>query len=167
MTNAAHLVWDRAVSSPNRLALREGEREWTFEQLRAAITDCMTQLRQRGVARGDHVLVVLPTSAEFVVAYHALLALGATAVTVNTLSTVRELNYFLQDAECSYAIGWYESETAVTEAAAQAGLEVWILRPEAIGSTDEVLGLEDVARDDAAVLLYTSGTTGSPKGAVL
>ncbi|GAA4478191.1 long-chain fatty acid--CoA ligase [Enteractinococcus fodinae] len=167
MTNAAHLVWGHAVSSPSRLALREGEREWTFEQLRAAITDCMTQLRQRGVGRGDHVLVVLPTSAEFVIAYHALLALGATAVTVNTLSTVRELNYFLADAECTHVIGWHESQTAVTEAAEQAGLEAWILRPEAVGSTDEVLELAEVSSDDAAVLLYTSGTTGSPKGAVL
>lgn len=167
MTNAAQLVWDHAVSSPNRLALREGEREWTFEQLRAAITECMNHLRRRGVTRGDHVLVVLPTSAEFVIAYHALLALGATAVTVNTLSTVRELNYFLKDAECTYAIGWHESQAAVTEAAEQAGLDVWILQPEVMGSSDAVLELEDVDSADAAVLLYTSGTTGSPKGAVL
>src|SRR5699024_2145329 len=120
----------------------------------------------RGVRPGDRVLVVLPTSAEFVLAYHAVLALGAVAVTVNPLCTPRELDHFVRDAGCTLALGWQEDADGVTAASQSAGIPVWLLQAGSVPSGD---GVEPatVGADDAAVLLYTSGTTGAPKGAVL
>ena len=99
MHNAARLVWGHADSGPERLALRVGDESWSFDELRRSIAWAMAELEGRGIGRGDRVLVVVPTSAEFVIAYHAILALGATAVTVNTLCAEPELAYFIEDAE--------------------------------------------------------------------
>lgn len=166
MNNAVRLIWDGAQQRPDALALREGERSWTYAQLRSGVQGAMRQLRELGIAPGDRVLVVVPTSAEFVLAYHGLLALGATAVTVNPQCTTRELTHFVQDAGCTAALGWHEDAAAVTATASEAGIDLWVLEPGAITASGEG-DPADVSSQDAAVLLYTSGTTGAPKGAVL
>ncbi|NYF97688.1 class I adenylate-forming enzyme family protein [Janibacter cremeus] len=166
MDNAVRLVWDRAEQAPDAPALREGERSWTYAELRSGVQGAMEQLHGRGIAPGDRVLVVMPTSAEFVLAYHAILALGATAVTVNPLCTARELTHFVEDAGCSTALGWHEGEAAVRATATDCGMDLWTLHPGAIATSGDGQPAEVAARD-AAVLLYTSGTTGAPKGAVL
>lgn len=166
MTNAASLIWDRAEQTPDALALREGDRSWTYAQLRSGIRGAMAQLGEHGVGPGARVLVVVPTSAEFVLTYHAVLALGATAVTVNPLCTTRELAHFVDDAGCTVALGWHEGADAVTTTAQSAGVPLWILEPGCVLPDGDAEPAE-VASDDAAVLLYTSGTTGAPKGAVL
>lgn len=167
MTNAASLVWRWADETPDALALTEADRSWTFSQLREGVRGAMEQLGERGVRPGDRVLVVVPTSAEFVLTHHALLAIGATAVTVNPLCTSRELTHFVEDAGCSMALGWHEGSAAVTATAATAGIPVWLLEPECVRTPAGAPDLAEAATDDASVLLYTSGTTGAPKGAVL
>src|SRR5699024_9695269 len=117
-----------AEQTPDALALHEGERSWTFEQLRSGVRGAMAELTARGVGPGDRVLVVLPTSAEFVLAYHAVLALGAVAVTVNPLCTSRELDHFVQDAGCTFALGWQEDAAAVTATSGSADIPVWLLQ---------------------------------------
>lgn len=167
MTNAASLVWRWADETPDALALSEADRSWTFAQLREGVRGAMEQLVERGVRPGDRVLVVVPTSAEFVLTYHALLAVGATAVTVNPLCTPRELTHFVEDAGCSMALGWHEGSAAVTETAATAGIPVWLLETGCVRAPAGAPDLAEAATDDPSVLLYTSGTTGAPKGAVL
>lgn len=167
MSNAAGLVWTWADTTPDVLALRERERTWTFAQLREGVRGAMEELTERGVRPGDRVLVVVPTSAEFVLTYHALLALGATAVTVNPLCTPRELTHFVQDAGCTFAIGWHEGAGPVTETAAVEQLPLWLLETGCVRAPEGAPDPREVGAQDAAVLLYTSGTTGAPKGAVL
>lgn len=167
MVSAVSLVWGHADATPDAPALREGDRSWTFAQLRTGVRGAMEELAERGVRPGDRVLVVAPTSAEFVLTYHALLALGATAVTVNPLCTQRELTHFVEDAGCCFVLGWHEGSDAVTATASAAALPVWLLEPGCVGEPDGAPEPADVATDDPAVLLYTSGTTGAPKGAVL
>ena len=172
MTNAVQNVWRHADAAPESLALREGERSWTYAELRACVRRAADELRQRGVGRNDRVLMVVPTSAEFVFVYHAALSLGATAVTVNPLSTAREIEYFLTDSESTLAVGDSDSEAALLVAAKTVDVPTWMLEPGAIAADpsqndDECAVYEDVRESDAAALLYTSGTTGRPKGAVL
>ncbi|WP_183544667.1 class I adenylate-forming enzyme family protein [Nocardioides albus] len=170
MTNLVGHIWRHADESPDRPGLRDGDRSWTFGQMRSRITTIATDLRERGVAIDDRVLMVLPTSAEFVFIYHALLSLGATPVTVNPLCAPREIEYFIEDAGCSLAISWDESTDAVATATTGRDLPLWVVSsgefdalPDDVPPDD----LVDVDPDHAAVLLYTSGTTGKPKGAVL
>lgn len=167
MSGTAELMWRWADTTPDAPALREGERAWTFAQLRTGIRGAMEELTRRGVRPGDRVLVVVPTSAEFVLTYHAVLALGATAVTVNPLCTQRELTHFVQDAGCTFAIGWHEGSQALTATAQECGLQTWVLEPGCVPQPEGAPDPAPVATDDPAVLLYTSGTTGAPKGAIL
>ena len=167
MDNATSFIWRWTDETPDAPALREGDRSWTFAQLRTEIRGAMEQLTEQGVGPGDRVLVVVPTSAEFVLTYHALLALGATAVTVNPLCTQRELSHFVEDAGCSFVLGWHEDSGAVTATSVAADLPVWLLDPGCVREPSGTPEPADVATDDPAVLLYTSGTTGAPKGAVL
>ncbi|GAA1205584.1 class I adenylate-forming enzyme family protein [Prauserella alba] len=167
MTNVVANIWKHADQRPDAAALREGDRRWTWEELRAQVSGAAALLRDRGVAAGDRVLMVVPTSAEFVFAYHGVLALGATAVTVNPVSAPRELEYFLADAECSLAIGWDGAAEALVTAGDSAGVPRWLLAPDAIAPERVPSDIADVGGEETAVLLYTSGTTGKPKGAVL
>lgn len=162
-------IWRHAAQDPSRTALREQDRSWTFGQLRSSISALAEQVDERAIGVGDRVLMVLPTCAEFVLIYHALIARGATPVTVNPLSARRELDFFIKDAECVLAVGWDDSLDSVRTAAEEAAIPLWSVGS---GDFDELpdtvaVDLVDVEPDHPAVLLYTSGTTGTPKGAVL
>lgn len=172
MTNAVHNIWKHADARPQHVALRQGQRTWSYSELRTCIVRAADELKRRGVRRGDRVLMVLPTCAEFVFVYHGLLSLGATAVTVNTLCTPREIEYYLTDANCALAVGYHDTKDALLVAALALRRPTWILDPGALATLcpargDECARYIDVDETDAAVLLYTSGTTGKPKGAVL
>ncbi|MGJ9423603.1 class I adenylate-forming enzyme family protein [Aeromicrobium sp. CF3.5] len=172
MTNAVQNIWKHAGTDPDRVALREGTESWTFGQLRTNIEHAAEELRVRGVGHGDKVLMVVPTCAEFVFAYHGILAVGATAVTANTLSTVPEIEYYLADADCVLAIGFDDCAEALVAAAAKSGRPAWVLETGALSRNAGQDGQTPTAyvelgADEAAALLYTSGTTGKPKGAVL
>ncbi|WP_028659904.1 class I adenylate-forming enzyme family protein [Nocardioides insulae] len=171
MANGVDVIWRHAEESPERIALREGDRRWSYGELARCISTAAERLRERGIGRGDRVLMVLPTSAEFVIAYHGVLALGATAVTVNPLCAPPELEYFIEDADCVLAIGWAGDgpgeADAVTAAAKVRDVPLWKPSLADLGPADELGEVAVVDLLDAATLIYTSGTTGRPKGAVL
>ena len=92
--NAAAVPRGHAHRTPDALALVDGDREWTYDQLDAIVAGAVESLTARGVKPGDRVLLVLPTTAEFVATYFAALSLGAIVVSVNTMSTAVELSYY-------------------------------------------------------------------------
>lgn len=165
--NAASVVWEHAETTPAVTALRFGEDVWTYRDVRSQASAFAGRLRGVGVEPGQRVLLVAPTSPEFVFAYYGILSIGAVAVTVNTLSTEPELAYFIEDAGCAAAVGWHETADPVKAATAAAGLELLELRPDPSESDCEPVPLHEVSSADPAALLYTSGTTGRPKGAIL
>jgi long-chain acyl-CoA synthetase len=169
MSNAIEALWAHAENQGERIALRENERSWTYAELRQRIAAYARRVIDAGIQPGDRVLLIAPTSMEFVVAYHGLMASGVIAVTVNVLSTRQELEYFAADADCSLIIAWHESTDAAAETAKNLKLPFWTLTPDPAGPEPvDLAGLPvQVADDDVAVLLYTSGTTVRPKGAEL
>lgn len=169
MSNAIEALWTHAENQGERIALRENERSWTYAELRQRIAAYARRVIDAGIQPGDRVLLIAPTSMEFVVAYHGLMASGVIAVTVNVLSTQQELEYFAADADCSLIIAWHESTDAAAETAKNLKLPFWTLAPDSVAAEPaDLAGLPvQVADDDVAVLLYTSGTTGRPKGAEL
>ncbi|SKB05462.1 class I adenylate-forming enzyme family protein [Aeromicrobium choanae] len=167
--NAVDRLWDHARNAPDSIALRVGDQSWTYAQVRDLATAWADRLVRAEVQPGDRVLLVAPTSQEFAVVHQAILAVGAVGVTVNSASTAVELEYFLTDAECSLAIAWHETAEVARRAAEATGVELWTLEA---GDIEMGPGADlDLPRaretDDTAVLLYTSGTTGKPKGAEL
>ena len=125
-----------------------------------------------GVRRGDRVAVQVEKSPEAVLLYLACLRIGAVFLPLNPASTAEEVAYFVADAEPS-AFVCTPAGLAAARDAAPAGLAVESLGTAGDGTLmDRAAGLTapagaEVAPDDLAAILYTSGTTGRPKGAML
>jgi long-chain acyl-CoA synthetase len=154
--------------NPDHTALRGAQRDWSYAQLRDAALAYAEALRTQGIGPGDRVLLIAPTVPEFVIAYLGIQALGAVVVPVNTMSTPAELEYFIGDAGCSLVVAWHELGPAAAEAAAAQGIPHWSLDESAQVVGDDILqAVCNRASDDVAVLVFTSGTTGRPKGAEL
>ncbi|MBB3065708.1 malonate--CoA ligase [Limibacillus halophilus] len=132
-------------------------------------------LQDRGVRKGDRVAVQTEKSPEAVFFYLACLRAGAAYLPLNTAYTKSEIAYFLGDAEPALALCRPESEAEFTEAAENAGVgTVLTLGADGKGSLTEAAsgltplkGCVSADAGDLAAILYTSGTTGRSKGAML
>lgn len=137
-------------------------------------------LRDRGIGQGDRVAVIIPNVPDFVRVYYAVLALGAVVVPVHLLFKADEIEYVLRDSGAKLAVVAAPVLGEAAVAAARAGVPLTtVLLPDDIAADTgiarlevEAAAAEPIARYasthpmDAATVLYTSGTTGTPKGAV-
>jgi long-chain acyl-CoA synthetase len=128
-------------------------------------------LRQRAVAPGDRVGIMLPNVAQFAAAYYGVLRAGGVVVPMNVLLKRREVAYYLGDSEARLVLGWHGFAEEAKAGADEAGAECLLVEPAAFEALlAGVAPLNEVTErdgDDTAVILYTSGTTGKPKGAEL
>ncbi|MGY1638478.1 long-chain fatty acid--CoA ligase [Geodermatophilus sp. SYSU D00742] len=170
MTNLAQHLLDTASAHGDRPALRMDDAVLTYGQFRADAAAVATGLRARGVAPGDRVGMVLPNVLSFPVVFYGALMAGAAVVPMNPLLKAREVEYYLRDSGARLVVALDSVADAAAEAAGVVGIEAVTVGPTDAG--EALRGTADgdlVARDDgdAAVILYTSGTTGPPKGAEL
>ncbi|MDC8982503.1 long-chain fatty acid--CoA ligase [Mycobacterium marinum] len=171
MTSLAGNLIEGARRHPNRIALRLDEIEIPYGALDAASARLAGLLIQRGLRPGDRVGVMLPNVPYFAVAYYGVLRAGGVVVPMNVLLKERETSFYLTDSEAKAIIAWHEFAPAAQAGADEAGAECILVKP---GEFEELIQaaepLEEAAvreDDDTAVILYTSGTTGKPKGAEL
>lgn len=160
-------VMAHAAARPDHEAVRGPGGALTYAQTVAAAHAYGGLLRAHGVSPGDRVLFIAPTVPEFVVAYLGIHAAGAIVVPVNPLCTPTELSYFIDDAGCSVVIAWDSLAAAARTAAADKNVAFLTLAAGAASDAEPLTAVHDFADDDIAMLLYTSGTTGRPKGAEL
>ncbi|WP_237205557.1 AMP-binding protein [Rothia nasimurium] len=171
--NIAALLQARAAD--NRTALTWAGGAMTYRQLAQYTGSLLNWLRERGVAAGDRVALALPNVPAMVGLYYGALALGAVVVPMHPLLSAREAAYQVQDAGARLLVAaagtrvGQELDQIQVEVGEQVALE--LLSPEAMFGADvpEPLSWEvqPVAATEPAVILYTSGTTGAPKGATL
>ncbi|MGW3798579.1 AMP-binding protein [Dermacoccus nishinomiyaensis] len=168
MPNMADPIWTHATSAPERPALRSPSTTWNYATLRDKAAAFAGHLRDRGISQGDRVLLIAPSVPEFAVAYYAAQAVGAIAVTLNTMSTPAEIEYVATDSGARHIVAWHASAAAGERVASKLTMDLVILDAGADAATRAPLD-EPVERadDDTAILLYTSGTTGRPKGVQL
>jgi long-chain acyl-CoA synthetase len=165
--NLADLPCEHAARGAARTALRSGSRRVSFGELDAASGHVADLLLRDGVRRGDRVALLLPNVPEFAAAYYGVLRAGAVAVPLDPLLTRTEVVGILQDAGAGRLMVWRALERS---APASDGLAVFVLAPGSFFdvASDAVWGPPAaVDPDDAAAILYTSGTTGRPRGVVL
>ena len=149
-------------------------RSISYGELEAATGRMARLLAARGVAKGDRVAAIVEKSPEAVFLYLATLRAGAVYLPLNTAYTEAEVGYFLGDAEPKVTVCRPEAEAALAPLAAEAGSQLLTLGQAGEGSLVEAsrelpADFEPVPAtgDDLAALLYTSGTTGRAKGAMM
>ena len=152
-------------------AIRLGDTVVTYAQLDAASARVAGLLRERGVRAGDRVGVMLPNVPQFAAAYYGILRAGAVVVPMNVLLKSREVAFYLGDSRAKLVLAWHGFAEDAAAGAAAAGAECLLVTPgefEALlaGTTPQD-GVVERDASDTAVILYTSGTTGTPKGAEL
>ncbi|MHB1683072.1 MAG: AMP-binding protein [Bacilli bacterium] len=177
------LLHERLRTGTSPIA-HDGEHWFTREQMLRDLHYVHDALRTSGVTPGDRVVLAQVNSYEFVVLYSALLTYGAVVVPVNPNMPVPELTGVVKRSEAMMAfVGPTLAETlsaaelpqrlrvlATASVNAEQGLELSLVASSGNGRVASAVDgavLADIAETDPAVLLFTSGTTGAPKGVLL
>ena len=174
--NIAHFVERGAHHFPDRPALHFEGQSWSYDQLHTEIKRAANGFADLGIGRGDRVAIWLPNTAVFIIAYFAIHKLGAVAVTINTALKAEEMQFILADSGAKLLITAAALYATLSSSELAKIEHVVLIEGEAAGTIPFATLLEEaattdcdveMAADDPALLLYTSGTTGFPKGALL
>jgi long-chain acyl-CoA synthetase len=169
--NLASIVTGSAERSPDAPAVRLGDVELSYAELDDRSARLAALLLERGLQAGDRVGVMLPNVPEFPVAYYGVLRAGAVVVPMNVLLKRREIAFYLEDSGAKLLLAWHGFGEEARLGAEDAGAELVEVEPESfaalLAEREPSPDLAETAADDTAVILYTSGTTGKPKGAEL
>ena len=169
--NLASIVTKSAKRSADAPAIRLGDVALSYAELDDRCARLATLLREKGMRRGDRVGVMLPNVPEFPVAYYGVLRAGGIVVPMNVLLKRREIAFYLEDSGAKLLLAWHDFIEEARGGAAEAGARTVEVGPAALTAAlinvEPAPGLAETAAEDTAVILYTSGTTGKPKGAEL
>ncbi|WP_334123612.1 long-chain-fatty-acid--CoA ligase [Glutamicibacter sp.] len=174
--SVAAILAEGATRHPELTAITMNSVSTSYRELWDQTKAYAGALKERGIGEGDRVAVLIPNVTDFARVYYAILSLGATVVPIHALLKAREISYVLEDAEVKLLIC---AAPLIAEGAAGAKNSsvplLTVMNPEAQAENR----LEDLAAratpittylprhpEDIATILYTSGTTGKPKGAL-
>ena len=191
--NLATILHDAALRFPERISLQSEERTFTFLEMFLWAKKISSALASIGINRGDHVVLMAPNVPEFTAAYFGILNLGAIVVPINTMLVEQEIAYLLEHSDASCFIAWapyadrcFKAFRMVDDCehliflGPDSEKELDNLKSFDASLTNVVSAMEPLLQrfsgdidtvqtgpGDTAVILYTSGTTGRPKGAEL
>ncbi len=169
--NLAQILTESAARDPDHVAIKLDTIELTYAQLDGASAHLAGLLHDRGFSPGDRVGIMLPNVPYFPVVYYGVLRAGGVVVPMNVLLKQREIDFYLRDPGARLMFTWQGFADEATRGAESAGAECIVVNPgefeQLVGSAQPRSEVADTAPDDTAVILYTSGTTGTPKGAEL
>ena len=180
--NLSHFLELAAREYPDKAAVTLDGTALTYSQVDGDAQRVAHLLKSRGIGRGDHVAMLIPNVPLFPAVYYGILRAGATVVPLNVMYKASEVQYHLQDSEAKAVFAWHTCYDAARAAVAHAedchhvfvaGHDAAATLPAGehlaplLASVPPESDLAETMPDDTAVLLYTSGTTGRPKGAEL
>jgi long-chain acyl-CoA synthetase len=169
--NLAQIVTDSAAREASKTAIKLDDIELSYAMLDGACARLAAWVRSRGIEPGDRVSIMVPNVPYFPIAYYGILRAGAVVVPLNVLNKRREVSFYLRDSGSKLLFVWHGFLDEAQAGADDAGCECQAMVPgefeqllAAVEPLDEVV---ERSAGDTAVILYTSGTTGTPKGAEL
>jgi len=168
--NLASFLTTTATAQGDRIALRLGEKHTSYRELDQASGRVAGLLSERGVAPGDRVGVMLGNTPEFAAVYYGVLRAGAVVVPMNPLLKGREIAFYLSDSQARVLFVAQPFAAQARGGAIGTDTQVVEVGPAFLTGLVEhpiVDAVVDRNGSDTAVILYTSGTTGRPKGAEL
>ena len=169
--NLAHNLTGSAGRHPERTAVKVDDSEWSYAALDDASARVATLLRAKGLRPGDRVGIMLPNVAYFPIVFYGVLRAGGAVVPMNVLLKEREVAYYLHDSGAERIFAWHGCVGVVEAAARREGAEITVVTPgefeTLLAGTETGDAVADRDGGDTAIILYTSGTTGTPKGAEL
>jgi long-chain acyl-CoA synthetase len=171
--NLGCILQAAACERPDHVAVRWNQRALTYRELDRAARGVAASLAARGVSPGEKVALMIPNVPEFTLAYYGILYAGCSVVPLNVLLSAPEVTYHCEDSEARLLVAHPLFRDPASKGAQGAGIDVaWSEGPApddlpAMARAEGVAALQPTSPDDTAVLLYTSGTTGKPKGAEL
>jgi long-chain acyl-CoA synthetase len=167
---AQHLT-ETAQAHAERPALKLDDTVVNYAVLNEGATRIAGLLKDKGVEPGDRVGIMLPNVPYFAIVYYGILRAGGVVVPMNVLLKGREVAFYLSDSGVKVLFAWHDFGEAAAAGAEEAGTELVDVKP---GEFEQLVmeaprspADEPREPDDTAVILYTSGTTGTPKGAEL
>ena len=174
--SVAAVLAESAKRTPDSIALIVGEDQVSYGDLWNQTRAYAGALRARGIGPGDAVAVLIPNVPDFARVYYAILSLGAIVVPVHALLKAREIEYVLQDSGAKLLVCAAALLAEGSAGASASGIDVLTvmapddggfarLEAEAAGA-EPIRTYEPCRPSDTATILYTSGTTGKPKGAL-
>jgi long-chain acyl-CoA synthetase len=171
MANLADALTKTAAEHPSAVAIKLDDVELPYAALEGMASHIAGLLVERGVEAGDRVGIMLPNVPYFPAIYYGILKAGGAVVPMNVLLKGREAEFYLSDSGAKQFFAWEGFADEAEIAAEAAGVPLTVVTP---GEFEQIIAeaaplTENVARadDDTCVILYTSGTTGTPKGAEL
>jgi len=177
--NLYELISFQSKKRKNKVALLVDDRKITYKEVLESADKLATFLVEKGVKEGDKVALFLRNSPEFIYSIFAISKIGAILVPINTFLKEEELSYILEDSGSSVLIAsaTYDKVVNSSQASTLCNFIVWEGKEAVEG--DKHLNFDDAmvshlsvkhtqrGLEDTAVIVYTSGTTGKPKGAML
>ncbi len=179
--HAAHLLSSRANLTPHREALTEqatGQR-YTYAELNARANRLANWMRELGVKKGDRVCILAHNGVSYIDLFYGLAKIGAIFAPLNWRLVARELSYIVNDCEPKVLICGSEFTDVLAEMRPDVNVDHWVGMEgaefeAALSYEDELLAASpaepirpSLEADDTYAILYTSGTTGRPKGALI
>jgi long-chain acyl-CoA synthetase len=169
--NLATILTETAAEHGDRTAFKLDDVELTYGVLEGSSARIAALLKSKGIEPGDRVGLMLPNVPYFPSVYYAILRAGGVVVPMNVLLKGREVKFYVGDSGAKLLFAWDDFGEAAEKGAAEAGAECVLVKPgefeQLVMEHEPDTGVADRAADDTAVILYTSGTTGTPKGAEL
>jgi long-chain acyl-CoA synthetase len=171
MMNLGQMFEEICRRYPDNAALIYEDQTIDYRTLERSVSALAHHFQTLGLGRGDKAALMLPNCPEFVVSYFACQKIGAVAVTLNVLSTPYELSYLLADSDARVFI----TQPALTRRYEEIRNDLPLCRHllttvDLKRITTEgpfTIDIQNIAPDDPAVMIYTSGLTGKPLGAML
>jgi long-chain acyl-CoA synthetase len=171
VTNLAKNLADTTRVHAGRVAVRVDNAAMTYRALDEASARVAGLLHERELKPGDRVGIMMPNVAEVPVVYYGILRAGGVVVPMNPLLKAREVAYYLGDSGAGLVFAWHAFAKEARAGAEQAKAELIVVDevgfPDLLASATPADEITHRYSEDTAVILYTSGTTGQPKGAEL